>query len=189
MDPENHYREKIMLYISYRESEYKLNKNEETWTEAYFSHKNIIDVTENQFSCLVTPWGDIENSSTTIAFQSDEIFMLHFPLETNNRDFSNEKYDIQQNLQEKMQLKNTQTKYTKDNEFIKHPFVLDTLAYHEIMKQLNQEQQSVIKQIVLWKKNNPGKRFYLFITRGASTRKTFTAQALYHALVHLYNKD
>ena len=57
------------------------------------------------------------------------------------------------------------------------------------MRQLNQEKQSIIKQIVLWKMYNPGKRFYLFITRGASTGNTFTAQALYHALVRIYNKD
>jgi len=109
--------------------------------------------------------------------------MLHFPLETDNRAFSIEKYGIQQDLQEKMQFKNTQIKYTKNNEFIKNHFVLDTLAYHEIMMQLNKEKQSIIKQIVIWKKNNPGKCFYFFITRGAITGIKFIAQALYHALV------
>lgn len=64
--------------------------------------------------------------------------MLHFPLETDNRACSNDKYNIPQDLQEKIWFKNTQTKYTKNNEFIKHPFVLDTLAYHEIMRQLSQ---------------------------------------------------
>jgi len=33
--------------------------------------------------------------------------MLHFPLEIGNQAFCNEKYGIQQDLQEKMQFKNT----------------------------------------------------------------------------------
>ena len=66
--------------------------------------------------------------------------MLHFPWESNNGPCPDEKYGIQQDLQEKMKFKNIVTKYTKNNEFIKHSFVLDTLAYHEIMRQLNQEQ-------------------------------------------------
>jgi len=78
--------------------------------------------------------------------------MLHFPLDDDNRACSNEKYDIYHDFQEKIQFGNTQTKYTKNDEFIKHPFVLYTLAYHKIMRQLNQEKQSIIKQIVLWKK-------------------------------------
>ena len=65
---------------------------------------------------------------------------------------------------------------------------MDTLAYHEIMRQLNQEKQSIIKQIVLWKNNNPGKRLYLFITRGEGTGKIFATQALYLSLINIYNK-
>lgn len=85
-----------------------------------------------------------------------------------------------------MKFRNMHTLYTKNNEPIKHPFVLDTLAYYEIMRELNQEQQSIIKQIVLWRKNNPRKRFCLFITGGASIEKTFVALELYHALLRLY---
>ena len=39
------------------------------------------------------------------------------------------------------------------------------------------------------KKNDPTTPIHLFLTRSAGSGKTFVAKAIYHGLLHFYNKD
>ena len=56
-------------------------------------------------------------------------------------------------------------------------------------KKLNEEQQCITKEIIMWKKNNTSTPFYLFLTRYARTRKTTTSKTIYYGLLHHYIKD
>ena len=47
-DTKNHFREKLMLFVPYRETENSLKENYQTWYEAYLSHKFDIDIVEKQ---------------------------------------------------------------------------------------------------------------------------------------------
>ena len=71
----------------------------------------------------------------------------------------------------------------------KKPFLLDMDKYHAIRRNLNNEQQSIVKEIVARKKNNPSTPIHLFLTGGAGTGKTHTAKIAYDALLHFYDKE
>ena len=61
--------------------------------------------------------------------------------------------------------------------------------YRAIRRNLNNEQQSIVKEIVARKKNNPSTQIHLFLTGGVGTGKTHTAKIDYDALLHFYDKE
>ena len=70
MDPENYYREKMMLYIPFRQTETMLKKDHTTWHDAYSSHKFLIDPIEKKF-LPATKWGDVYSASEAIASRDE----------------------------------------------------------------------------------------------------------------------
>ena len=54
---------------------------------------------------------------------------------------------------------------------------------------MNNEQETITKEIITRKRNDPFSPIYLFLTGGVRTGKTHTAKAIYHGLLHYYDKQ
>jgi hypothetical protein len=55
-------REKLLLYVSFKKSEYTLKHNWPTWEVAYCFHETRIQANEAKFTYNVNPrWGDMES--------------------------------------------------------------------------------------------------------------------------------
>lgn len=55
--------------------------------------------------------------------------------------------------------------------------------YYNLRRKLNREQQTIIKDIVMKKLKDMKNPLHLFLTGGAGTGKTFTATAIFQALI------
>ena len=54
---------------------------------------------------------------------------------------------------------------------------------------MNNEQETITKEIITRKINDPLSPIYLFLTSGEGTGKTHTAKTIYHGLLHHYDKQ
>ena len=61
--------------------------------------------------------------------------------------------------------------------------------YHALRKTLNNEQETIAKEIITRKRNDPLSSNYLFLTGGEGTGKTHTAKTIYHGLLQYYDKQ
>ena len=177
-----------MFFVPHRHNYNLLKCSFETWSKALVAYKTHIDIIEKKFmGRATTKWGDIDTATETIALHLDEISDLAMEKEKTMSAFSFEQYDIQHDLLRKKLTHVAQL----DNicNLTKKPFLLDMENYHAIRRNLNNEQQSIVKEIVARKKNNPSTPFHLFLTGGAGTGKTHTAKIAYDALLHFYDKE
>ena len=98
-DPENHFREKLMLFVPYRESENLLKKNYQTWYEAYLFHKLHVDTIEKKILPPPTiAWGDIHTASEKVTSRDEQMFMFNDLSAQECSSFVHDKYDIQHDL-------------------------------------------------------------------------------------------
>lgn len=171
-DPKNLYREKMMLYLPYRGTEKVLQGGFDTRYEAYLSCQILIDPIEHLFCSIArTKWGDIDIASETIASKDRHIFSFDDLPKQQYQSIALEQCDIEHDLIQRMMYKKNDMGSTDTICSVKQPFVLSTNDYYDIRKKLNKEQQSIIKEIIMWKKNNPTTPFHLILTGGAGTRK------------------
>jgi hypothetical protein len=71
----------------------------------------------------------------------------------------------------------------------KHPFLIENNEYHRIRHFLNQEQQTIVKDITLKKHLNMDTPLHLFLIGGARTGKTFTMKELLQILIRIYDSN
>ena len=56
-------------------------------------------------------------------------------------------------------------------------------SHLEIAQQLNRQQKTILKSVLISKKLEPHKTLYLFLTGGASTWKTFIVKVLFEVVI------
>ena len=79
----------------------------------------------------------------------------------------------------------TPTEGTYKSQFLEidHPFLLMNEQCYNLERQLNREQQSILKDMLMKKLLVPDKPLHLFLMGEASTRKTIIAKVIFEALV------
>lgn len=137
------------------------------------------------FNHKTTPaWGNMEKEVKDLDTKNDDMDAQTL---TVNKHKKIEQYDIQKDIQHKVHKIQSGIHYNtfKSNH---HPQIMDNNEYYKLRQMLNREQQAIIKDIVKKKIKNNKNLLHLFLTGGAGTGKTFTAKAIYQALLRIYNK-
>jgi hypothetical protein len=89
-DPENFYREHLMLYVPYRVDENIFQKQYSTWKNAYMSLKETIKKNEQNFTYKTTKaWGNLDDASSMLEARDYQVF---------NRDVVKENQSISINI-------------------------------------------------------------------------------------------
>ena len=71
-DHENFCREKLMLYVPFRNSENSLLVGHQSWSSAFEKHKIQIARNEKMFTSLIdSKWGDIDEATTQATDNND----------------------------------------------------------------------------------------------------------------------
>lgn len=73
-------------------------------------------------------------------------------------------------------------------EIAKHPQIIDNNEYYKLRRMLNRE-QAIVKDVLIKKMKNIKEPLHLFLTGGAGIGKTFTAKAIYQALIRIYSNS
>jgi hypothetical protein len=183
---ENYYREKLLLCVSFNENKKTLKHNFPTWEAVYVASETIVQTNESRFTYNVNPtWGDLES----------EVNELENP-DNLNETFTNRKttrtpcesYDLQEHLS-RPRAGGIEKHINLGFQVAKHPLLIENNEYHRIIRLLNQEQQTILKDIALKKCLNMHTHVHLFLTGRAGTGKTFTVKALFQMLIRIYDSN
>lgn len=186
IDPQNYYREKLILYVPFRDNEESLLFGHTTWIEAFHANRAQIEK-KNWFNAQVDQiWGNIEKTAIEIDNDSCPTIKLDDD-DVDKSENEIEKHDIINDLKQDKKTKSIQGNHSSLFSEIAHPFFLNQDFFWR--RQLNYEQQSIVKVVVMKKKIEPRKPIYLFLTGGAGTRKIFTAKVLFQAMIQIYDKQ
>jgi hypothetical protein len=137
---------------------------------------------------LGTKWGDIEQAAIETSNNSCPTIDLDNEFHKNIQEDATDRYDIMADLKHYKTPKTTYNSRSSSHSEIAHPFLLSNDEYFKLRRQLNREQQTILKDVLMSKKLTPDKPLYLFLTGGAGTGKTFTAKVLFEALIRIYDK-
>ena len=149
---------------------WKNKNNYETLFKEYVSQKLLVDRIEQNFGTLKT-LGDIEKYSKTIESRNEQLFIIK-TLEQEQSDFPIvDKYDIKNDLMHNMLTIKHITSSNNSFKSTKQPHIMRKEEYHEIREKLNKDQQSVIKEIIMRKENEPITAIHLFLNGGAGIGK------------------
>ena len=151
---------------------WKNKNNYETWFKAYLSQKIFVDHIEQNFVTKIT-WGDIEKYSKTIESRNEQLFIIE-TLEQEQSDFPIvDKYDIKNDLVHNMLAIKPRPSSNNSFKSTKQPFIMGKEEYHDIREKLNKDQESIIKEIIMRKENEPITAIHLFLNGGAGIGKNF----------------
>jgi hypothetical protein len=142
-------------------------------------------------------WGDLEHATKEIENKEEQLFNINITdkkKELLKHLYSNvtnnyEQYDFENDLQHFQSTRNIRIDANRPYHIVKQPHILENLEFFNIRRQLNQEQATIMKDILTKKKSEPNKPVHLFLTGGVGTDKTFTTKALFQSLVHFYNVE
>ena len=96
---DNLYKEKMMLFVTFRESENALKCNFHAWCDAYLSQKGSIDAIEKMsVSKTTATLGDTDVASKSITYIYPQIFAFEISLDQCLHSPTIEKYDIHKYL-------------------------------------------------------------------------------------------
>ena len=197
-DRDNYYREKLMLYVPYRQDEQTFKEAYSTWEHAYNLLIRIIEYNEKKFVYETNAtWGDFECATNQIETKEEQLFKIQiselneestkcvYPTSLN----SCQEYNFDADLQHFQSKKNIKLDKSRPYHIVKQPNILENAEFFAIRRQLNQEQARIVKDVLRKKKCDPNKPIHLFLTGGAGTGKTFTAKAIFQSLVRYYNAE
>lgn len=150
IDYENFFQEKLMLYIPFRTSEASLLIGHKSWASAFNTHKVQIAKIETK---LCSPFdnkrGGIDEAATTTTKNNNltEEFNLEHAQEKNIAE--TKKYDIISDIKHIRASQNMHANTSLLFSEIPHPLVLPNEEYFSLRRQLNEEQQSILKDVLM----------------------------------------
>ena len=153
-DPENYYREKILLFVPHRESEETLKQDQHSWYQTYLLHE--LEICKNEtalFPKIGQTWGDINHVATIVENKLSSIFDIDFVSQQTRPSEEIDVYDINTDLHFARPIFNLPKTVKSKPRTSNLLLLLSTTDYYNIRKQLNEEQQSITCDI-LAKKNN-----------------------------------
>lgn len=156
-----------------------------TWIDAFLANAKTIQNNEARYTYNVNDsWGNMDDAINDINIDEETSQDVHNIGNLHNA--TNEQYDLQSDF-DKIHHTSYLRKPPKPFEFTPHPHLLDNTTYYSLRRQLNREQQTIVKDILLRKQIAQSEPLHLFLTGGAGTGKTFTAKAMYQGLLRIYN--
>ena len=197
-DPENYYRETLMLFWPWRREEELLGE-----CSLYHEHFNKL-LQDNQeivgkikeYQHRSTAIDDVAEKSEQIeedllVEQWDEIAPGTQCLEKECASVSAtfKSIDVDDNSPEAVEL--TQGLGMKSKSDFKENFIINMIKdaeYYELIRSLNDEQREIFYYILNRVKNQSEEHFFLFLTGGAGVGKTATTRAVYQMLLRYLNK-
>ncbi|XP_059077054.1 uncharacterized protein LOC131876217 [Cryptomeria japonica] len=185
-DLENHCREQLLLYVPFIINEHTLKQNVNTWEDAYLLHEKTIQRNRTKFTYNINAtWGDTEKAIHEINYEDNN---THTQSSIGQTSKQNEQYDMHEDMQTVHcnKINNIAPNAFKISQ---HPQIMDNNDYYKLRQMLNKEQQTIVKDIIMKKLKNIKAPLHLFLTGGAGTGKTFTAKAIYQALLRIYNNS
>lgn len=150
IDPDNFYREKLMLFLPYRETEENCKHSKQTWYEAFLVHKLEIESIEKLlFARIEHRRGDIDDATSALKNKDSSIFDIDLDIEQKETHGEFEKYDIQNDMHFVKGAFPLRTKPQTSFQTCNQPLLLNTHDYFEMRKQLNEQQQSITNDILI----------------------------------------
>lgn len=165
IDYENFCQEKIMLYIPFRTSEASLSIGHTSWASAFDTHKLQIARIETKFcSPFENKQGDIDEAA--IETKKNNNITEDFNLDhAQEKDIGEtKKYDIISDMKHIRASQNMHANTSLLFLEIPHPFVIPNEEYFSLRRQLNEEQQSILKDVLMKKRTAFDKPQYLYLT-------------------------
>ena len=197
IDPENYCREKLLLYIPWKENELNLLQNFTNYIEAYNFHQQEIQnkmkiyepaaqIIEHAFieyesdpDKFIQNDRDIEENNNTIPTEietSEHIYQILHP----QGNEENHSYDIASDLQ----IRN----YNYINSIESNTKIIDNTKYIQLINSLNEKQYLFFSYIMTQGLQN-SKQILTCLHGGAGTGKSHVLSAIYQGLYRLFNKE
>lgn len=188
-DPENYYRELLMLYIPWRNENLDLSSDSESYKQRCAIHKAQID---KQLNLYAPSHAELEIAIETMATNTeDHEYYERVAPNIQQQDLEDEsrgptivqsihglEYDMSEDLHLGSQAsKSSQVIYREEN---------DT-TYRSMVRALNREQREVFDYIVSCVRLRE-KQHCIFLTGGAGVGKSFLVRTLYQALLKYYSQ-
>jgi hypothetical protein len=203
-DPENHYREQLLLFCPFRGLEESLKSGHASWHTAFDQQQEHIMPVRNQFVYKFQKGTEYSDEWNTLQGHVDEFSKMHLkdssidiplpeamnklnkvskcPISTNIEGI--EPYDL--SIEKKEQMKARKS----GNEIVPNcpDDIISDNEFASLVRQLNSEQRMILDDIIYRKRRNPSKTLFIFLTGGAGTGKTFTLLCIIQYLLRYYNK-
>ncbi|XP_043472427.1 uncharacterized protein LOC122505072 [Leptopilina heterotoma] len=195
-DPENFYREQLMLYVPWRNEELELLNNEINIKDRYYSFKDVISKESRQFNKL----GDAEefeiflNSVRDATAKQSAEEEDEENINSNNRpldgfEYENEDGDVDHELQFSDVL--LESSETDANIVTAQPPVINQENVNSLIRILNSDQRDFILHVANYFQNKTvnSPPLYLFVNGGAGVGKSLLIKTLFqHLMVYYFNR-
>jgi len=180
-------REKLLLYVPLKKSEYTLKHNWPTWEAAHCSHKTSIQANEAKFTYNVNPtWGDMKSAIQKV---DNDLLDVDGALNQWGTNIVDCEYC---NLQLDLQYAGGKSSKRTNNlgfQVARHLFLLENSEYYRLRRMLNREQQAIIKDVILKKLRDMQTPLYLFLMGGVGTKKPFTKKIIFQMLILIHDAN
>jgi DNA replication protein DnaC len=203
-DPENHYREQLLLFCPFHGFEESLKNGHDTWHDAFNEQQEYMTPICNQYVHKFKTGSQYKDEWSTLQCHVDEFSKMHMndasidiPLPVAMNDLNNrpqcfistntegiEPYDLSIEKKEQRYRK----KYGNKTAHNCPDEIVSNNEFASLVQQLNSEQRIILDDILYKKRRNPRISLFIFITGGAGTGKTFTLLCIIQYLLRYYNK-
>ena len=188
-DPENFYRERLLLFLPWKNEILDLKKHHDTYRDAYFASRHIVDPKaqnyEKNAEVLQQAMKDAETANYD-AFdelapgtqQTEREDAAEGQVESENHSFFRPSIEQHSYCDIGIDLGLS----SKTAEVEQHAIRLPEREYHQLIQTLNRKQLEIYTHIVKWIKTKNVENLHLFLTGGAGVGKSVVVTTLYQTL-------
>ncbi|MDY6841695.1 MAG: AAA family ATPase [Pseudomonadota bacterium] len=198
-EPEKHFRERLMLYLPWRDEEKDIIGGCETYFERYREMKKTVDEVESHFAPngaavdaameRVEREGEQEDAWDEVAPAAQD---LESRQEQFNKDSTDPAFRPQSDLHKNYDIGKEMGMRTADSDNITTESLVNRVSdeeYEQLVCSLNTKQQQFFLHVLHWIKTkcstkpSESEPFHCFLSGGAGVGKSQCIRAIYHALV------
>ena len=188
-DPENFYRERLLLFLPWKNEILDLKKHYDTYRDAYFASRHIVDPKAQNYEKNAEVLQQAMIDAETANYDAfDEL--APGTQQTEREDAADGQVDSENHSFFRPSIE--QHSYcdigidlglsSKTAEVEQHAIRLPEREYHQLIQTLNRKQLEIYTHIIQWIKTKNDKSLHLFLTGGAGVGKSVVVTTLYQTL-------